>query len=257
MRAAFLVFSMAATATEACLPNAGYVFHDMHDGDEKGVYASEDAVTFQIFPGRGSNESWTVYGKFDYDTCTAAVDFNVKGKPNPPPVKLNMTLYSMASAAGDYQIGLEFTDPSSTLAPATQPLNLWISHWKLGGPGRKATQPRAPCIDIPPSEKLLFNDMHDGDMKDVAVDGDTLTITPHSSTESWKVTSKFDANCVASIDFNVPGKPGPPPVALEATVWMMSPTPAGRGKEKVVLLFTDPSSTIAPATATLNAWVPN
>ena len=40
---------------------------------------------------------------------------------------------------------------------------------------------------------------------------DVLTITPHGNKESWKVEAKFDNenDCVASVNFDVPGKPNP------------------------------------------------
>merc|ERR1719351_50165 len=46
-----------------------------------------------------------------------------------------------------------------------------------------------------------------------------MTITPSGNSESWVVNAVFDPTwCNASVDFNVPGKPAPPPVNLTATV---------------------------------------
>ena len=71
---------------------------------------------------------------------------------------------------------------------------------------------------------------------------------------SCSSSANIASNCVASVDFDVPGKPSPPPVALDATVWRLS---SADGHSKVAFEFTDPSKTIAPATTPLNAWVPD
>jgi len=57
------------------------------------------------------------------------VDFNVKGKPNPPPVNLLLKIGTLQylevppSKAG-YPVGV-FTDPSGTIGAPTLPLNMW------------------------------------------------------------------------------------------------------------------------------------
>merc|ERR1719171_1460283 len=59
----------------------------------------------------------------------------------------------------------------------------------------------------------VFHDMHDGDMKQVAANLDnTFQINPYNNTQTWTVRGKFDENCVGVVDFNVPGKPNPPPL---------------------------------------------
>merc|ERR1719183_1116402 len=98
----------------------------------------------------------------------------------------------------------------------------------------------------------IFHDMHDGDMKQMVVDGGSLTITPYKNKEKWVVHAAFDADCAASIDFHVPGKPGFPPVNLTATVWDMA---SFAGASKVGVVFTDPSGTIADAATPLNMWL--
>ena len=61
--------------------------------------------------------------------------------------------------------------------------------------------------------------MHDGDKKRVTVNNGTITIIPYGNAQSWTVRAELDTKlCTATIDFNVPGKPSPPPVNLTATV---------------------------------------
>ena len=68
--------------------------------------------------------------------------------------------------------------------------------------------------------------MHDGDEKTLVFTADTLVITPYGNNETWTVTSKLDRKyCNASINFNVPGKPNPPPCAIGGTVWGMCAWP--------------------------------
>ena len=73
---------------------------------------------------------------------------------------------------------------------------------------------------------------------------------------SWTVRANLDPIlCTTSVDFNVPGKPNPPPVALTATVWTQSHLLPKSTEEKYMIEFTDPSGTLAPASVPLNAWV--
>lgn len=102
--------------------------------------------------------------------------------------------------------------------------------------------------------KAVFDDMHDGDAKLVTAIGGSLTIEPYGNNQTWKVETKLNEKCQATVNFNVPGKPSPPPVDLLATFWNMhaadKSVPA-----KLSIEFTDPSGTIAPATKPLNAWI--
>ena len=57
----------------------------------------------------------------------------------------------------------------------------------------------------------VMNDVHDGDRKVITVKArsEAVDIKPYGSKESWDVKSKFDADCVARVNFDVPGKPAP------------------------------------------------
>ena len=97
--------------------------------------------------------------------------------------------------------------------------------------------------------------MHDGDQKQISVTDGVLTILPHGNNQTWVVKSPILASensCSASIDFNVPGKPGPPPVNLTA-VLQQAYGSSSWGTRTVI--FYDPTGTIAPATQPLNAWL--
>ena len=100
--------------------------------------------------------------------------------------------------------------------------------------------------------------MHDGDAKEIRVSGtrldkDKLNIKPHDNGQKWSIDATFDSDCIANVNFNVPGKPSPPPVPLAARVWSM----VSIGYlERDSLIFTDPSATIASSAITpLNAWL--
>ena len=72
---------------------------DMHDGDQKIVdFHDEDdkkgTVGATIKP-YGNNETWVVEVllHFNKTVVSGIVDFNVKGKPSPPPVNLSVELW--------------------------------------------------------------------------------------------------------------------------------------------------------------------
>ena len=72
--------------------------------------------------------------------------------------------------------------------------------------------------------------------------------------DSRSCRSKWDSlHCNATIDFSVPGKPNPPPVSLTATYYLAASVPPHDSKG--ILIFTDPSGTIASPTAPLNTWI--
>ena len=65
----------------------------------------------------------------DLTSCNALVDFNVRGKPNPPPVKLIAIVWTLSHkvpSGTQKKYVIEFYDPSSTLASALVPLNTWV-----------------------------------------------------------------------------------------------------------------------------------
>ena len=106
----------------------------------------------------------------------------------------------------------------------------------------------------------IYADMHDGDMKKWCVTaGGMLTIGPYNNTQKWAVTTPWDRrHCNASVNFNVPGKPGPPPVPLSVTYFTGIGGAAQAPLEEVV--FTDPSGTLAKplpsgSARPLNAWI--
>ena len=111
-------------------------------------------------------------------------------------------------------------------------------------------QPKCGALD----PNAVFADMHDGDKKSITMDGESMTIEPYDNNETWVIHAPMDANyCNATIDFNVPGKPNPPPVNLTATFWLM--VLPSTSKHKIALEFTDPSGTLAPSDVPLNVWI--
>mmetsp|Transcript_115132 Transcript_115132/g.221882 ORF Transcript_115132/g.221882 Transcript_115132/m.221882 type:complete len:107 (+) Transcript_115132:2-322(+) len=94
----------------------------MHDGDKKEVVIAGTSMTIKP---SGNDETWVVHSQVDPDSCSASIDFNVPGKPGPPPVPLTASLLYTTSATKT-KTEFEFTDPSGTLAAASFPLNHWI-----------------------------------------------------------------------------------------------------------------------------------
>mmetsp|Transcript_231 Transcript_231/g.480 ORF Transcript_231/g.480 Transcript_231/m.480 type:complete len:270 (-) Transcript_231:36-845(-) len=213
------------------------IYADMHDGDQKEIAIAGTSMTIRP---SGNNQTWVVKSEVNTTSCSASVNFNVPGKPSPPPVNLMANLRYSISATGT-RTEWEFTDPSGTLASEAFPLNLWV---ELG----EKVKEKMVC---PISVNATYADMHDGDKKEVILSKGLLTIKPSGNNQTWVVKSELDASCTASIDFNVPGKPSPPPVNLTATFsYTISPTTAQSDFE-----FTDPSGTLASADFPLNRWV--
>ena len=109
--------------------------------------------------------------------------------------------------------------------------------------------------------RYIMQDMHDGDQKQLdltvlPVRGYVLTITPHGNNQTWVVkTANWDAmHCNASIDFNVPGKPAPPPVPLTLSFFNADGDSLPLSMRRFAV-FNDPSGTLAPSGTPLNAWV--
>merc|ERR1712187_205082 len=93
----------------------------MHDGDQKAITISGSKMTIKP---HANNQSWVVETTWDPQRCAAIVNFDVPGKPNPPPVSLTVTLWTSYSSKGEKKTEFEFTDPSGKL-PAG-PLNRWV-----------------------------------------------------------------------------------------------------------------------------------
>ena len=107
------------------------------------------------------------------------------------------------------------------------------------------------CSDGGP---IVFKDMHDGDHKEVAIRNGEITITPHNSTETWKVVGAgpLDVNCSTAIDFRVPGKPNPPPFELRVQVGNYVPG-TGHQWQLATLVFTTKMA-LWPYVEPLNIW---
>jgi len=114
----------------------------------------------------------------------------------------------------------------------------------------------APSFACPLSfQSIVVADQHDGDQKELLLEGSTLTILPYANDEDWVITATVDpSSCAASVDFNVPGKPSPPPVDLTATFYELT-NPATEAVS-VAVGFTDPTATIsATPTYPVNFWI--
>jgi hypothetical protein len=113
----------AVVSSGGCPTKMDAVFADQHDGDEKRIVIDGSAMTITPF---ANNETWVVDAVVDETLCSASIDFNVEGKPNPPPCNLNATLF-WAMSASTTKYTWEFTDPSGTLsADPNFPLNTWV-----------------------------------------------------------------------------------------------------------------------------------
>ena len=125
-------------------------------------------------------DRWAVNATMDPTNCSAILDFNVPGKPNPPPIQLTATVwifvqYLRSGTAERYAI--EFTDPSGELASPSVPLNAWVQSENAVKKFDTGTPPEN-CIE---GSTVLFKDMHDGDSKQVTLSGNALTIAPFDS----------------------------------------------------------------------------
>mmetsp|Transcript_2189 Transcript_2189/g.3603 ORF Transcript_2189/g.3603 Transcript_2189/m.3603 type:complete len:140 (-) Transcript_2189:145-564(-) len=117
----------ASVQTESACPMVDgdtYVFADMHDGDMKQVAIADGVMTITPY---GNNQTWTTSAKYCSMMCTADVDFNVEGKPSPPPCNLTATVYELTNPAAEGMTAIGFTDPTGTITDdASYPLNYWI-----------------------------------------------------------------------------------------------------------------------------------
>ena len=111
---------------------------------------------------------------------------------------------------------------------------------------------KSPCA-LNDGDTIVFSDQHDGDQKQVTIKGDFMTILPYANNETWSTTAFYDkAFCNATVDFNVPNKPSPPPCNLTATVYFMESPKSERG----AIVYTDPTKTLVDdPTFPLNTWI--
>ena len=130
-----LIASMLALGSATafvCPTSLTQAVADMHDGDQKRIVVDGTSLTITPF---ANNETWTISSTIDSNTCSAMVDFDVPGKPGPPPVPLLATFVSVAKATDEFQCNdaascvywVEYTDPSGTLAAPSYPLNVWVA----------------------------------------------------------------------------------------------------------------------------------
>jgi hypothetical protein len=211
----------------------------MHDGDMKDITISGTSLTIKP---SGNNQTWVVNSVVDQESCSASIDFNVPGKPGPPPVNLLATMWYSSSHKGKKTV-FEFTDPSGTLAAKDFPLNHWV------GEVKNVDDTHYKC---PTNLQAVYADMHDGDKKEIIISGTSLTIKPNGNNQTWVVKSEVDTkSCSANINFDVPGKPSPPPVNLQAMLTSISSVTT----TKTEFEFTDPSGTLAAPIMPLNQWV--
>merc|ERR1711935_1052178 len=108
-----------------------------------------------------------------------------------------------------------------------------------------------PC-GLADTASAVFADMHDGDQKKIVREGMKITITPHGNDQTWSTSAHLcPMHCNASIDFNVPNKPSPPPINLTAVVSILQ----GPDGAKAAVVFNDNTGKLAPASTPLNAWI--
>ena len=111
-----------------------------------------------------------MHATIDPEFCTAVVDFDVPGKPNPPSVRLTATVgiqsrFLLTGTLEKYAI--EWTDPSGRLGPPSVPLNTWVQMEDVAG--------TKSCIQGSP---MVFKDLNDENLKLVTLSGNRLSITP-------------------------------------------------------------------------------
>jgi len=202
------------------------VFHDIHDGDYKIVTVNDSRLTITPNVSEFNHQTWIVESTLDAK-CQATIDFNVKGKPNPPPCNLTATIWNMSefeSVGKRSKIVVEFTDPTGQINPdPTEPINEWVETHIEPTTNASASS----CWE----GHAVLHDIQDGDSyMDVTVNGNRLTLTPHTNTSDprdyWIVESTLDDKCIATIDFNCGAKcegyRNPPPCKLTASIWDMS-----------------------------------
>ena len=128
------------------------------------------------------SDRWTVHANLDPMLCTASVDFNVPGKPKPPPVTLTATVWTQSHflpKSTEEKYLIEFTDPTGTLASASAPLNVWVQQGNFSTRIEHGSVP-GKCI---PDTPLHFKDLSEGDNRQVTLRGNQVTIMSLNSNE--------------------------------------------------------------------------
>ncbi|GMH90031.1 hypothetical protein TL16_g11643 [Triparma laevis f. inornata] len=223
-----------AAQSKSCGTFNNMLVADMGDGDQKYVTLVDDQLTL------GQPGIWNLTTTVDFDTCVATVDFSKSDKPEQPPCPLNAQILQ----TGVGTIILEYTDSTGTInTDSTYPLNLWTS-----------TEPLPNVESCLVFEQTKFQDMHDGDVKNVELTaGGQLTMGQEGI---WSLTTQVDPiTCQATIDFSQSTKPDQPPVPLIATVVKASGETASDLNQRMMLVFTDPSGELnEDSEYPLNIW---
>ena len=95
-------------------------FCESNDGDYKLIKIKNYRYT--ILPYK-NNQKWTIKGNLN-NKLEGTIDFNVKGKPNPPAVNL---LLKFQKINNTNKIIILFFDPTGQISPINQPLNIWYN----------------------------------------------------------------------------------------------------------------------------------
>lgn len=101
------------------------------------------------------------------------------------------------------------------------------------------------------NKNYIFYDIHDGDFKKIIFNGNNYRILPYKSKKKWIVNGKFDENYTSMVNFNVKGKPNPPPINLQLRFGYII---TNNNKKNLVALFFDPTGKISPKNIPLNIW---
>lgn len=186
---------------EMCAPVVvSGIYNDMHDGDSKNVVLSGDHDI--LISSTNKTQTWKVEGMLHED-CGNTFNFDVPGKPNPPPKPIQgrfVAMHNLATSKLTSFGGLwSFEDDKI--------VNVWI-HPKTGS--EEDGRARSACV--PDIINGVYDDMHDGDSKLVQMDASrSVTITSCDKSQKWVVKGQLKDDCQNLFNFNVPGKPNPPP----------------------------------------------
>tara|TARA_E500000178_G_scaffold351606_1_gene413090 strand:+ start:314 stop:724 length:411 start_codon:yes stop_codon:yes gene_type:complete len=101
------------------LSSNNLIFYDIHDGDYKLIKIKNYKYT--ILPYK-NNQKWIITGNLN-QKLEGIIDFKVKGKPKPPPVNLLLKIKKI----NNKNIIILFFDPSGTISPKNQPVNIWYN----------------------------------------------------------------------------------------------------------------------------------
>lgn len=238
MRFSTLAILASATSASALSKSCGtfdnMLVADMGDGDQKYVTLEGDQLTL------GQPEIWNLTTTVDFATCSATVDFSKSDKPEQPPCPLEAQILQ----TGVGTIILEYTDKTGTISDDPDyPLNLWTS-----------TEPLPNVESCLIFDSMKFQDMHDGDVKNVELNaGGQLTMGQEGI---WSLTTQVDPiTCQATVDFSQSTKPDQPPVPLIATVTKASGETSADPNQRTMLVFTDPSGELnTDPSYPLNIW---